>query len=120
MMHGALMFRWGTSIPGREAASLAVFGSAINRFETLTKEGRVHGHREYVSITGRDGGFALLEGETDELTKILGEEDTIRLNVQASAVVEDFEVQTYIGGTDQSVQQAMGIYTASLNAIGYL
>ena len=119
-MHGALMFRWGRSIPGREAASLDVFGSAIKRFETLAKEGRVHGHREYVSITGRDGGFALVEGETEELTKILAEEDTIRLNVQASAVVDDFEVQSFIGGTDQAVQQAMGTYTSSLHDIGYM
>jgi hypothetical protein len=119
-MHGALMFRWGRSIPGREAASLDVFGSAINRFETLAKEGRIHGHHEYVSITGRDGGFALVEGETEELTKILAEEESLRLNAQASAVVDDFEVQTFIGGTDQAVQQAVGTYTASLHDIGYM
>jgi hypothetical protein len=119
-MHGALMFRWGRSIPGRETASLDVFGSAIKRFETLAKEGRIHGHREYVSITGRDGGFALLEGETDELMKIVAEEDIIRLNAQASAVVDDFEIQTFMGGTDQSVQQAIGTYTSSLHDIGYM
>jgi hypothetical protein len=119
-MHGAVMIRWGSSIPGREAMSLDVFGKAINRFETLTKEGRIHGHHEYISITGRDGGFALLEGDLDELMKIVGEEDTMRLNSQASAIVEDFEIQTYAGGTDQSVQQAIGTYTSSLRDIGYM
>jgi len=119
-MNGAIMIRWGTSIPGRENASLDVFSGAINRFETLTKEGRIHGHREYISLTGRDGGFALLEGEVDELTKILVEEDTLRLNSQATAVVEDFEVHAFAGGTDQTIQQLMGTYTASLHDIGYL
>jgi hypothetical protein len=119
-MHGAVMIKWGTSIPGREKASLDVFGKAISRFETLTKEGRIHGHHEYISITGRDGGFTLLEGELEELTKILAEEDTLRLNGQASAVVEDFEVQTFAGGTDQSIQQLVGTYTSSLHDIGYM
>jgi hypothetical protein len=119
-MHGAVMIRWGTSVPGRETASLDVFGKAINRFETLTKEGRIHGHHEYISITGRNGGFALLEGELEELTKILAEEETLRLNSQASAIVEDFEVQTFAGGTDHAVQQLMGTYTASLHDIGYM
>ena len=119
-MNGAIMIRWGSSIPGREAASLDVFGSAINRFETLTKEGRIHGHREYISVTGRDGGFALLEGETEELTKILAEEDTLRLNGQASAVVEDFEIQAYVGGSDQTIQQVVGTYTSGLQEIGLM
>ena|SRR5690242_17319097 len=119
-MNGALMIRWGPNIPGRESVSLDVFGSAINRFETLTKQGRLHGHREYLSVSGRDGGFALLEGDVEELTKIMTEEDTLRLNQQASAVVTDFEVQAYLGGSDQTVQQLIGTYTASLHDIGYM
>ena len=119
-MNGALMIRWGASIPGRETAGLDVFGSAINRFENLTKEGRLHGHHEYFSLTGRDGGFAVLDGEVEELTKILTEEDTLRLNNQASAVVEDYEIQAFLGGTDQSIQQLLGTYTASLHDLGYV
>lgn len=119
-MNGATMIRWGKSIPGREATSLDVFGRAINYYETLAKKGRIHGHREYISITGRDGGFALLEGEVEELTKILAEEETLRLNTQAMAVVQDFEIQTYAGGSDQAVQQLVGMYTAGLHDIGYM
>jgi hypothetical protein len=119
-MNGAMMIRWGANIPGREAVGLDVFNSAINRFETMTKEGRIHGHREFISLTGRDGGFALLEGEVEELTKILAEEDTLRLNAQASAVVEDFEVQTFAGGTDQAIQQLVGNYATSMRDLGYM
>jgi hypothetical protein len=119
-MNGALMIRWGASIPGREGASLDVFGSAINRFEMLAKQGRIHGHHEYFSVSGRDGGFALLEGEIEELTKIMTEEETLRLNGQASAVVEDFEIQAYVGGSDQTIQQVVGTYTSGLNDIGLI
>jgi hypothetical protein len=114
------MIRWGANVPGRETTGLDVFGRAINRFETMTKEGRVDGHREYFSVTGHDGGFMIIEGEVEELTKILVEEDTLKLNSQASAVVEDFEVQAFVGGTDQATQQLIGTYTSSLKDIGYM
>jgi hypothetical protein len=119
-MHGAVMIRWGANVPGRETTGLDVFGRAINRFETMTKEGRVDGHREYFSVTGHDGGFMIIEGEVEELTKILVEEETLKLNSQASAVVEDFEIQTFVGGTDQATQQLIGTYTSSLKDIGYM
>jgi hypothetical protein len=119
-MNGALLIRWGANVPGREATGLDVFGRAINRFEALAKEGRIHGHREYFSITGHDGGFALLEGDVDELTKLLTEEDTLKLNSQSSAIVADFEIQAFVGGTDQSTQQVVGTYTSSLRDLGYM
>jgi hypothetical protein len=80
----------------------------------------VDGHREYFSVTGHDGGFMIIEGEVEELTKILVEEETLKLNSQASAVVEDFEIQTFVGGTDQATQQLIGTYTSSLKDIGYM
>jgi hypothetical protein len=119
-MNGALMIRWGQSIPGREAASLDVFSSVINWFESLAKGGRIHSHHEYFSLTGRFGGFALLEGEVAELTKILGEEDMLRINNRAGAVVQDFEIQTYLGGSDQTIQEAVANYTTSLHDLGYM
>jgi len=119
-MNGALMMRWGPSIPGREAASLDVFGSVITWLETLAKSGRIHSHHEYFSVTGRFGGFALLEGELEELTKILVEEDTQRINDKAGAVVRDYEIQTYFGGSDQTIQQAVANYTTTLKDLGFM
>ena len=119
-MNGALMIRWKAPRPGREATSVEVFGSAINRFETLAKQGRIHGHREYFSVTGDFGGFALLEGELEELTKILTEEENLRLTNQANAVVTDYEIQAYVGGSDQTIQQQMANWQANLHDIGYL
>jgi hypothetical protein len=119
-MNGALLIRWGASIPGREAVGLDVFGRAVGRFEQLAKEGRVHGHREFFSVTGHDGGFMLVDGDLAELMRILGEEDSLRLNAQAAAIVEDFEIQALAGGTDQTTQQVMSTYIAGLKDLGYV
>ena len=119
-MNGAVLIRWGANIPGREAVGLDVYGRAVGRFEQLTKEGRVHGHREFFSVTGRDGGFMLVDGDLAELMQILGEEDSLRLNAQAAAIVEDYEIQAFTGGTDQATQQVMSTYIAGLKDLGYL
>ncbi|MDX6216189.1 MAG: hypothetical protein QOG99_1773, partial [Frankiales bacterium] len=36
-----------------------------------------------------------------------------------AAIVQDFTVQVYGGGTDQAVQELMGSYVTSLQEIGY-
>jgi hypothetical protein len=120
IMNGAVLIRWGTGIPGREAKGLDVLGKAVGRFEELTKQGRVHSHREYFSLTGRDGGFMLVEGEVEELMKILGEEETLQLNAQAAAIVAEFEIQAFAGGSDQTTQELVRNYTASLQELGIM
>ena len=119
-MNGALMIRWGASIPGREGTSLDVFGSAINRFETLAKQGRIHGHREYFSVAGDFFGFMLIEGELDELMKILVEDDTRKLTDQASTQVQDFSVEAYAGGSDNATQELVASYMTTLGELGYM
>jgi hypothetical protein len=117
-MNGAVLIRWGAGIPSREAAGLEVFGKAVARFEELAKSGRVHGHQEYFSVTGRNGGFMMIDGELDELMKILVEDETRRLTDQASAMVSDLEIQAFAGGNDQTTGQLVAAYTANLQEIG--
>jgi hypothetical protein len=119
-MNGAIVIRWGGSVPGREAKGLEVFGNAVARFEGFLKEGRISSHKEFFSVTGGDGGFMIVEGETSELLAITAEDDTLRLNAQAAAIVQDFEVQVFGGGTDQAVQGLMGTYVNGLQEIGYM
>jgi hypothetical protein len=119
-MNGAIMVRWGQGIPGREAEGIDVFGKAVARFEEYAKEGRVHGHREFVAVTGPDGGFMIVDGELEELMKILGEDETLRLNAQAAAIVSDFEIQAYAGGDDGTMQQLMNTYAEGMRELGYM
>ena len=119
-MNGAVVIRWGANVPGREAKGLEVFGNAVARFEGFAKSGRISSHKEFFSLTGTDGGFMMVEGAVSELMAILAEDDTMKLNAQAAAIVEDFEIQVYAGGDDQTVQSVMGSYVGSLQEIGYM
>jgi hypothetical protein len=120
MTAGAVRISWGSNIPGREAKSLDVFASAVARFEDLAKSGRIHSHQEYFALTGRAGGFMVASGDVEELQKILAEPETIALNSKAESIVQDFQVELYVGGTDQAVQELMGTYTGAMQEIGYL
>lgn len=120
IMNGALLIRWGENIPGREAKGLEVFGKAVARFEGYAKQGRVHGHREYFGVTGRQGGFMIADGEVDELLKILGEEDTIQFNAEAASIVSDFSIEVCAGGDDQTVQRLTGNYAQRMQEMGYM
>jgi hypothetical protein len=118
-MTGAVLVRWGAPIPGRETKGLEVFGKAIERFEQLAKKGRIHSHSEYISLTGAVGGFMLIQGEVDELQKILLEPENLALTSQAALIVADFEQNLYGGGSDQAIQQLIGVQLESLGALGY-
>jgi hypothetical protein len=118
-MTGATVIRWGASIPGRETKGLEVFAAAVERFEGLAKSGRIHSHKEYFSVDGKVGGFMLIEGEVEELYKIAAEPETLAMNTKAAQIVQDFEIQTYGGGTDKSVQELVGTYLGSLGELGY-
>ena len=119
-MNGCIVVRWGANIPGRETKGLEVFGEAIEYFEGLAKQGRIHSHHEYITLTGRDGGFMIADGEVDELAKIMTSPETLQLNGKAAAIVEDFEVQLYGGGNDASIQELIGMYTNSMQGMGYM
>lgn len=119
-MNGAIHISWGAGIPGREAKGMDVLGTAVTRFEGLAKQGRIHAHQEYFAVTGADGGFMLVTGDLDELLKIIAEPETLALNAQAAAIVQDFRIQVFAGGSDQSVQELMGNYAQSLQQIGYM
>jgi hypothetical protein len=118
-MTGAVLIRWGASVAGREMKSLEVFGKAVERFEQLAKSGRIHAHHEYIALTGRPGGFMIVEGEVEELQKILTEPENLALTTEASLIVTDFSQDLYGGGSDKAVQDLMGVYVNELQTLGY-
>src|SRR4051794_41066622 len=119
-MNGAIVIRWGASVAGREAKGVEGFGNAGQRFEEFFKTGRIHSPQKDFFVTGTDGGFMIAQGELAELLAIAAEDETLKLNAQASAIVHDFEVQVYGGGTDEAVQSMVGLYAGSLQEIGYM
>jgi hypothetical protein len=119
-MDGAMIIRWGASIPGREAKGLEVLATAQAAFDDLAKSGRIREHREYISLTGNTGGLMIVDGELDELAKLLHEPEQLALESKAAAIVQDFSRELVAGGTDQSVQETIGVYMGALQEVGYL
>lgn len=113
---GAIVFRWGAPVRGREAQSLAVFGEALGYYEERAKEGRIIGHREYFN-SGDNGGFMIIEGLLPELHQLMQEDDFVKLQQKASSIVEDFTTEVCMGGTDQTVQEGMQMYTEVLEEL---
>lgn len=114
---GAIVFRWGAPVRGRETQGLAVFGEALGYYEELAKEGRIIGHREYFN-TGNEGGFMIVEGLLPELHQLMQEDEFAKLQAKASNIVEDFTTELCMGGTDQTVQEGMQMYTEVLEELG--
>jgi hypothetical protein len=122
-MQGAVVASWGNSVRGREAKSLEVFGKALAHFEALAKQGRIHAHKEYIALTGnasRLAGFQIVEGELEELQKILVEDEFRTLQIQASEICENFTVTLYAGGSDRTVQQEITRYVETVTDLGYM
>lgn len=120
---GACVISWGQPVRGREGMGLETFGKAIARFEQLAKQGRIHSHKEYFAVTGNTGklsGFMIIEGQLDELFKINQEEEQARLLAESQAIVENFSIRFYAGGSDRAVQERVTTYGETLQALGLM
>lgn len=122
-MTGAIVITWGAPVRGREAKGLEVFGKALAFMEELHKSGRIHGHREYLSVTGNQSkwnGMMVVDGEFEELLKLPLDQEWRKLLLESSAIVENFTQEFCIGGSDQAIQETIGTYTEAVGGLGYM
>ncbi len=122
-MNGALIVTWGSNNPGREAKGLEIFGKALAHFDELAKKGRIHGHKEYISLTGNVdelAGVMVIEGPVEELFRIQTEEATRALLIEASAVVKNFNTTVTAGGDEQSLTHEITLFTKTQQNLGYM
>ena len=119
-MNGAIVYRWGTPVRGREGRAIEVFGRALEHFDALAKAGRIHGHTELFSVTGSTRGLMIVSGELGELSALQIEEEQLRLLFDANAVVEDLDVQLFQGGDEHSIAETVQRFAVSLDSLGYL
>ncbi|HVM41532.1 MAG TPA: hypothetical protein VM618_12215 [Acidimicrobiia bacterium] len=115
---GAIVIRWDRVAKGREAMALEAFGQALGYFEELAKEGRIVAHREYFASNGE--GMMVVEGLLPELYRIVQEDDHIRNMTRGGAVTEGLTMQVMAGGSDQTVQELIGITTGVEAELGLL
>ncbi len=109
MAEGAIVFRWGPGVRGREQQSLQVFAESVEYFDDLVKNNRASGHYPYFS-TNRSGGMWIVQGEIDELQALQGEESYQRLTTRVQMIVEDYSAEMCLGGSAEALGGVMGIF----------
>ena len=117
MANGAVIFTWGAPVRGREMKGLEVFGKALVFWDEKAKEGRIHGHHEYFALTGnatKRVGTMVVEGELGELLRIQTEDDSLRLQAEASQICENFCVEICEANSEDSINR----YVQTLQEMG--
>ncbi|MDQ6649438.1 MAG: hypothetical protein M3Z02_04905 [Actinomycetota bacterium] len=116
-MNGAVRISWGSSVRGREGKALEVFGRSLEYFDELAKAGRISGYQTFISVSGRPGGMLLVEGDLETLMQLQTEAQMMALRREAALIVEDYDIQYFGGGDDQSLQAMVQGLTAALSRL---
>ena len=112
MANGAIIISWGTPVRGREMQSLDVFGRALAYWDEQAKEGRIHGHHEYFAVTGNATerqGTMVIEGDLEELARLMIDDENTRLLAQASNIVENLDTSLCEANSDEAITRYVGV-----------
>ena len=90
MADGVIFIGWTNSVRGREQASQTVFQEAMGFWGRLQAAGEIESFDAVLlDVHGGDlGGFFLLNGEREKLTRVRASEEMERLLVRAGLIVE--------------------------------
>lgn len=112
------MLRWTAPVRGREAKTVEVGASVYHWAEEMVAAGRATGHREYAALTGRPGGLVVVDGTVEGVSGILTDRVFEHLIRRLDAVVEDLDIQMYLGGSDETTDDAKDDFLAVLDELG--
>lgn len=101
MAEFGLFIGWGTPFPGKEAASVKVFGEATAYWEALRAAGEIESVEPWVlGLHGGDlRGFALLRGDPEKLARISMSPEFHRLTQRAAVCLESVGAVNGVVGT---------------------
>jgi hypothetical protein len=95
MAECSILITFGVAIPGREAESAQVLQAVIQHFEQHRGSGTVESHRLGFATTGeisRFGGYVLVEGASEQISKLLGSEEYRDLITRVAHVVNHVDI----------------------------
>ena len=103
---GAIVVSWGGPKAGVDPAKgLGALAGALGFYDQMQKEGRITGYRVYSTASGTFGGMLVIEGQVQELAKLLVDSENQKHRALGSAVVDNLDVQLYVGGSADDVTQ---------------
>jgi hypothetical protein len=108
-MQGAIVYRWGQTVPGREQLALELFQASGEMFDGFAKNNQIMGHYPYLSMN-RDGGMWLIHGETDQLMALQALPEVQMIQARVQAAVTDWSAEWLIGGSPEELSGAMEMF----------
>lgn len=114
-----MVIRWGAVAKGREAKALEVFAQAGEDAERRVKDGEVDSTDVYISLSGTRG-YRVHRGDLDALFNLQQSSEFRQLISRSSAVVDDLEVEIYMGGDADTIMTGISDYMTGLGAAGVL
>jgi hypothetical protein len=88
MPRGALISEWDNIIPGREAQSLEVFERLHRFWQSQQEAGRISSRQAFLSAIPGDAGFEVVDGDFDELGRLIGDESYRDISILARSVLK--------------------------------
>ena len=105
-----LFVGFGYPVRGREQKAAQVFGEAVDLWTRLQQEGRLESWSAvFLEPHGGDlGGFFLLWGERDEISRLRTDDAFVRVTTRAQLIVDNFGV---VGAqTGERIQPQMQLF----------
>jgi hypothetical protein len=116
---GALITTWGAPVRGREAKALEVFTEFLQFWGKRAAEGKVSEPEVYFAADGSHG-MAVVRGRADVLNELWLEDESMRLIDKSQWIVEDLKTHLYLGGSQESIQDLMGMFAENGQQLGYM
>jgi hypothetical protein len=109
MARGALFIGWGAAARGREQQALQLFGEVTQYYTQLQQRGEIESFEPVIlEPHGGDlGGFMLVKGEQDALSRLRTSEEFLRFTARAQLCLESVGVVGAAVGEELQRQFAM-------------
>ena len=102
-MEVAVMYRWGTPLPGKFEESVAFFAEVSTYLEELKERSEILSYEPFLFNDGdmeRETGFILVKGHDAQIGRFMSAERTQAFNVRASQLVHHYEISYLTAGVD--------------------
>jgi hypothetical protein len=106
-----LFIGFGYPARGREQQATKVFGEAVELWTTWQQGGEIESWEAFfLEAHGGDlGGFFLVRGERDAITRLRASDELLRLSLRAQLIVDSFGIVAF--ETGGRIQEQMGMFT---------
>jgi hypothetical protein len=113
----AVVARWGSSIPGREAKSLEVFMEFLAFWGQHAEAGRCSPPEPFFAING-SGGFAIIRGKSDALSEIVFSEENEKITAKGTMIIQDLRVDLYFAGDE--IMRGTQLFVEAGTELGFM